>query len=182
MIIINDENALRLPCDLVKEDEIGTLIEALENELNYANKLGKSGIGLSAPQIGITKQIAIIRLPNHKINLVNANIDQQFDPMMFKEEGCLSFPGRLENTLRFQEIYIKENLGSPKSFIATGLLAVCIQHELDHLHSTLFMDRKIKSLENKVKFKAKPNDTCPCGKVDPILEKVKKFKKCCGKI
>ena len=130
MIIINNEEALRVKCEPVLPNEVNDLISKLESELNYANRLGKGGIGLAAPQIGIAKDIAIIRLNNTKtLDLVNCKFHSGFDPITFKEEGCLSFPGRVEDTVRFQEIYITNNMVYPYTFIATGLLAVVCQHE-----------------------------------------------------
>lgn len=175
MIITNNEAALRVFCEPVTEDEVGSLIATLEKELEYANRLGKNGIGLAAPQIGIAKDIAIVRLPKMNFNLVNAKLVRGFDPATFTEEGCLSFPGRLENTTRFQEVYINNNLVEPHSFIATGFLAVVCQHELDHLNKTLFMDRSVPKLQPVVrKAKIGPNEPCICGSG-------KKYKKCCGR-
>lgn len=173
MIITNDEAALRVVCQPVFSDEVGTLVETLEKELEYANKLGKNGVGLAAPQIGIAKNIAIIRLPKINLNLINAKMVQGFDPSIFTDEGCLSFPGRVEDTMRFQEIQITNNLIEPHSFVATGFIAVVCQHELDHLNATLFMDRKVPKITPVVRtVKAGPNEKCPCGSG-------KKYKKCC---
>jgi peptide deformylase len=173
MIITNDEAALRVKCEDVTKQEVNELISILETELSNANKLGKGGIGLAAPQIGIAKKIAIIRLPNISLNLVNCHIEKGYDPLLFKEEGCLSFPGRLEDTIRFQEVHIVNNLVEPYNFIAEGFIAVACQHELDHVNSTLFMDHKVLKVEPKKK-KLGPNDICNCGSQ-------KKYKKCCGK-
>lgn len=175
MIITNNEEALRLKCEDVTLEEVGELRARLENELNNANRLGKSGIGLAAPQIGIAKNIAIIRLPKLNIDLVNAKIVNGYDPALFKEEGCLSFPGRVENTIRFQEVHITNNLIEPYSFVATGLLAVVCQHEIDHLNASLFFDHlapKLAPIVNKSKIG--PNEPCTCGSG-------KKYKKCCGR-
>lgn len=185
MIITNNEDALRVKCEDVTLEEVGDLIQTLENELNYANRLGKGGIGLAAPQIGIAKNIAIIRMGKDlKINLVNAKLNQGFDPSTFMEEGCLSFPGKVENTIRFQEVHITNNLVEPFVFIASGLISVVCQHELDHLNQILFTDRLAPKILPKVidkKLKIGPNDICHCGVVDLITGKVKKFKKCCGR-
>jgi peptide deformylase len=178
MIITNNEEALRVKCEDVSPEEVKALILALENELAYANRLGKGGIGLAAPQIGIPKNIAIVRMGKENglnLDLVNCKIDQGFDPTLFKEEGCLSFPGRVENTTRFQEVHIVNNLVYPHTFIATGLIAVVVQHELDHLNQTLFMDRAApKPVPVVSKKKTGPNDPCLCGSG-------KKTKKCCGR-
>lgn len=184
MIIINNEEALRVKCEDVLPEEVGSLIETLELELENSNRLGNGGIGLAAPQIGIAKNIAIIRLDKSRgpnFNLVNCKIEKGFDPAIFKQEGCLSFPGRVEDTTRFQEIYITNNLVYPYSFVATGLVAVVCQHEIDHLTSTLFMDRALpKIIPDIKKRKVGPNDPCICGRPDSLTGKIKKFKKCCG--
>lgn len=183
MIITNNEEALRVKCEDVLPDEVASLIAILESELDNANRLGKGGIGLAAPQIGIAKNIAIIRLDKRgtNFNLVNCKIENGFDPAMFKQEGCLSFPGRVEDTTRFQEIYVTNNLVYPYSFVATGLVSVVCQHEIDHLTSTLFMDRAIPKIIPAIKKrKVGPNDPCICGQIDPLTGKIKKFKKCCG--
>lgn len=143
MIIINNEEALRAECKDVALEEVSELVEMLEKELSNSNRLGNPGIGLAAPQIGISKKIAIVRVGNIKINLINCNIAKGYDATTFKGEGCLSFPGQLENTLRFQEIVVENNLTYPHKFVASGIVAVVIQHELDHINSILFMDRKI---------------------------------------
>lgn len=176
MIITNDEAALRVQCQAVSLDEVGGLIEVLEKELEYANRLGKGGIGLAAPQIGIAKDIAIIRLPKVNLNLINAKLVQGFDPAVFTDEGCLSFPGRVEDTMRYQEVHISGNLIEPHTFVATGFVAVVCQHELDHLNSTLFMDRKIVKPTTIVGVsKVGPNEKCPCNSG-------RKYKKCHGAI
>lgn len=153
--------------------EVGELIATLEAELNNANRLGKNGIGLAAPQIGLGKDIAIIRLGEGlNLNLINCKIENGYDPVMFRGEGCLSFPGRIEDTIRYQEVHISSNLVEPHSFIARGFLAIAIQHEIDHLNSTLFMDRI--APQNNTSLKIDRNDLCPCNSGI-------KYKKCCGK-
>lgn len=175
MIITFNEEALRVKCEPVTLEEVGPLIETLEKELDYANRLGKNGVGLAAPQIGIAKDIAIIRLPKMNFNLVNAKLKQGYDPAIFTDEGCLSFPGRVENTTRFQEVYITNNLVEPYSFVASGFVAVVCQHELDHLNQKLFMDYSIpKPVPVVRKAKVGPNEPCTCGSG-------KKYKKCCGR-
>lgn len=178
MIITNNEAALRVKCEDVSPEEAGELIAKLESELKYANSLGRGGIGLVAPQIGIAKNIAIVRLDKNKssdLNLINCKILSGYDPVTFRNEGCLSFPGRVEDTTRFQEIHVGNNLEYPETFVVTGLLAVVVQHEIDHLNSSLFMDHIVqKKIPIVNKNKIGPNEPCFCNSG-------KKFKKCCGK-
>lgn len=171
MIIQNNEDALRVPCQIVQPEEVGELVELLERELEHSARLGNAGIGLACPQIGLARQLAIVRINSEfSVNLVNARIEQGYDLAMFQNEGCLSFPGRVESTMRYQEICVS-NSDKPNRFIATGLFAVCIQHELDHLNGILLPDRALK----KTSIKVGRNDLCPCGSGV-------KFKRCCGRM
>jgi len=182
MIIKNDESVLRIKCTDVLSEEVGQLISLLELELYNSNKLGDNSIGLAASQIGIAKNIAIIRTNNSEfnINLVNCKIKRSYDPTIFKDEGCLSFPGRVEDTIRFQEVYVVDNFVEPHNFIATGLLAAACQHEIDHFNGKIFYDYVKKVI--KVQQKLKSNDICYCGKIDSKTGNFLKFKKCCGKV
>lgn len=173
MIITNNEEALRVFCEPVILKETGHLIETLEKELEYGNRIGRQGIGLAGTQISLKKHIAIVRLPKISLNLVNAKIDKSFDPAIFEDEACLSFPGRVENTMRFQEVHVSNNLVEPHNFIATGLLAVVVSHEIDHLNSVLFFDHKVAKPNTNIKVgKIGPNELCFCGSN-------KKYKRCC---
>lgn len=179
MIIQNNEELLKQPCVAVKPEEVGELRALLEQELEHSARLGRPGIGLALPQIGIYKTMSIVRLNQDlQVDLVNCQIEKAYDLDMFKEEGCLSFPGRVENTMRYQEVYITNNLIEPQRFIATGLFAVVCQHELDHVNGILLPDRAI---QHKSYIKIGPNDPCYCGKINPITNKIFKYKKCCGK-
>jgi peptide deformylase len=179
MIITNDEAALRVKCEDATIEEVGPIIALLEQELEHSAKLGRPGIGLACPQIGIAKNVAIVRIDNlYKVNLVNCRIKEGYDKTLFKEEGCLSFPNRVEDTMRYQEICVVDNLVEPYSFVAAGLFSVVVQHELDHLNGILLPDIALaKSALPTTKYKLGPNDRCLCGKFDPP----KKYKKCCGR-
>lgn len=172
-MIYTDEKVLRTPCTNATEDEVGSIVEQLEMELGHSGRMGRPGIGLAAPQIGIHKNVAIIRIDeNHSINLVNCNIQNKYDSFIFRGEGCLSIPNIEKNTMRYGEIHIINNLVYPHAFILTGLMSVAAQHELDHLNSILITDIAIP--EEKPKTKIRPNDKCYCGSNQ-------KFKRCHGK-
>lgn len=169
-MIITDEKLLRVKCEDVLPGEVGELIDLLERELKRSGERGSAGIGLSGPQISIPKNIAIVRLGKYNINLVNCRIAEKFDPEIFEEEGCLSFPGKFVRSMRYKEIYVVDNMDDNKEFIAQGLVAVVVQHELDHLNSRLLPDIAIQ--ETIKKIKVRPNDPCSCNSG-------KKAKKCC---
>lgn len=146
MIINDDEEKVRqlgLHSKLVEPNEIEELKNLLELELALSAKNGFPGIGLACPQIGIAKKMAIIRIngkPSFYADLVNPIIEEKYDLGIFQGEGCLSFPNLAGNTMRYQEIKVINFLGNPKKFIATGLPAVCIQHEIDHLNGIVLPD------------------------------------------
>ena len=145
-MIVTDEDILRTKCVDVEKNEISELIAKLEDELRLSAERGFPGIGLSAPQIGISSNCAIVRVSTGlsliKVNLVNATIKQGYNLVKFKNEGCLSFPDKHFDTMRYDEIHVINNAVKPNKFIATGLLSVCIQHELDHLSGKLLIDWK----------------------------------------
>lgn len=123
------------PCEMVE-----TIIKDLEDTL--ADK--KTGIGLSAIQIGIPKRVGIIRIPNKEpINLVNPIILEKYDKIRLKQEACLSLPGLYIDTIRYKGIVIENGVKREK-FVAYGLEAVAIQHEIDHFNGLTILDRKWK--------------------------------------
>ena len=172
-MIITDEQLLRVKCVDVLPEDIGALREQLESELSRSASLGRVGIGLSLPQIGINKNMAIIRVDkNHSVDLVNCRITAGYDKEIFDQEGCLSFPDRYERTLRYQEILIEGNAVYPHRFGCSGLMAVVVQHEKNHMEGILLPDVALPPAKPS-KNKAGPNDQCSCGSK-------KKYKKCCG--
>ncbi len=182
-MIITDERLLRTKCEDAQLKETGEIISLLERELKNSARLGRPGIGLAAPQCGINKNIAIIRIEDFNFDLVNCKIANKYDKIIFKDEGCLSFPNTVIDTIRYNEVHIINNLVYPHAFIATGLLSVAISHELDHLNGVLFMDNEVPKLVPAInKNKVGTNDPCPCGRIDDLTGKIKKYKKCCMRI
>lgn len=136
-MIVSDTTVLKSISTEVLPEEIDELRTKLEQELARSAELSSPGIGLSAIQIGIPKRMAIIRIntnagPLYHLDIVNCQIKHAYDPAHFEGEGCLSYQGLYGKTWRYQEIYVVNNAIEPYSFIATGLPAVVIQHEMDH--------------------------------------------------
>lgn len=102
------------------------------------------GIGLAAVQVDVYQQIIVIdvsQAKNQPICLINAEIlAKEGEEEM--EEGCLSIPGVYENVRRADRVTVRalDRDGRPFELEADGLLAVCIQHEIDHLVGRLFID------------------------------------------
>jgi peptide deformylase len=144
-MVITDVDKLRIKCEDVSLSEVDSIRTALEGELKRSEGLGRPGIGLSAPQIGVAKNMAIIRVVErgnvYNLDLVNCRIAEGYDPFDFDDEACLSFPGLKKKTRRYSEIYVVDNLVEPHRFIVTGIVAIVCQHELDHLKGILLVDK-----------------------------------------
>ena len=106
------------------------------------------GIGLAAPQVGISKELLVIDInfedsAAEPLILINPEITAFGSTLNSYEEGCLSIPGIYLNVVRPSTIKLKfrDEMGRPRKMNAEGLLARCIQHEVDHLKGVLFVDR-----------------------------------------
>lgn len=109
-----------------------------------------NGIGLAAPQVGILKKLVVIDTleEGEKIALINPKIMARGEDMTVMKEGCLSIPGVEGEVTRPETITVTANnpeTGEEYTFQTSGLLSRCIQHEVDHLEGTLFVDRLTKS-------------------------------------
>lgn len=101
------------------------------------------GIGLAAPQVNIHKRIIVIAFDNHNLTLINPVIIEKSSDIDGIVEGCLSVPNVSGYVERSKDIKIRyRNLdGSYSELKATGLLAICIQHEIDHLNGVIYINR-----------------------------------------
>ena len=105
------------------------------------------GIGLAAVQVGILKRLVVIDISKGEeekkpIFLINPQIINQSKKTSVYEEGCLSLPGQFAEIERPAECTLKyiDYNGKEKELKADGLLATCVQHEVDHLNGILFID------------------------------------------
>jgi len=105
------------------------------------------GIGLAAIQVGVPKRVIVLDLapkdsPKNPMYFVNPEIIEKSKTNSTYEEGCLSVPGQFAEIDRPDKCYIKylDYYGQPQKIKAEGMLATCIQHEMDHLEGILFID------------------------------------------
>jgi peptide deformylase len=135
---------LHRPADPVAEitPEIDALVDDMIQTMYAA-----PGIGLAAPQVGIGKRVFVcdVSAGRNSADLL-VFINPEFverDGMQLEEEGCLSVPGFNATVARPARAVLKglNRQGEPQSVEASGLLARCFQHEMDHLDGTLFVDR-----------------------------------------
>ena len=143
-IIIEPDPILRKKCDpleKVDDDTRKVLSEMLETMYDAP------GIGLAAVQIGILKRLVVIDLSKDEekknpLFLINPVITQRSKTTSIYEEGCLSLPGQFAEIERPSECFLEyiDYNGKEQELKADGLLATCIQHEVDHLNGILFID------------------------------------------
>jgi peptide deformylase len=106
------------------------------------------GVGLAAPQVGVPLRIAVIELPDEEIIvLVNPKIVKRSGERQI-EEGCLSIPGYRGEIQRSEKVTVKglDRFGREIRIKGEGLLAQALEHELDHLDGTLYIDH-LESIE-----------------------------------
>ena len=105
------------------------------------------GIGLAAPQVGVSKRVIVLDLahddePPAPLRMANPEVVAVSEELAIYEEGCLSLPAYFSEVERPAEITLGflDETGAKRSLDATGMLATCIQHEIDHLDGVLFVD------------------------------------------
>ena len=113
----------------------------------FESMYAAQGIGLAAPQIGVSRQITVIDVsfrknPEDKLVLINPEIIER-EGEQYEEEGCLSLPEIREKVRRFAWVKVRAQDVNGTWFEVEGeeLLSRALQHEIDHLHGTLFIDR-----------------------------------------
>jgi peptide deformylase len=112
----------------------------------FASMYQAPGIGLAAPQVGVGLRVAVIDLmPEEKpspIVLINPEVVAASKELATREEGCLSLPGQYADVERPARVKVRYQRleGGHAEIEADGLLAACLQHEIDHLDGVLFVD------------------------------------------
>jgi peptide deformylase len=115
------------------------------------------GIGLAATQVDVHKRFLVADVTADKSEpyvLINPEILEK-DGVMVSDEGCLSVPGFYEEVERAEHIRVRflDRHGEPQEMEAEGLLAVCIQHEIDHLDGKLFVDYLSEAKRQRIRKK-----------------------------
>jgi len=115
------------------------------------------GIGLAATQVDVHKQVVVIDTSEDKSDLrvfVNPRIENCLGSQT-GEEGCLSVPGIYDKVERAEQVTVHylDLDGKKQSLTTDGLLAVCIQHEVDHLNGTVFVDHLSQLKQTRIKSK-----------------------------
>jgi peptide deformylase len=116
----------------------------------------ENGIGLAAPQVGVLKRVIVVDIsqpeePAQPYRMANPEIVRHTSEMATAEEGCLSLPEHFGEVTRPEGVRVRyiDEKGEGRELEAHGLLAKCIQHEIDHLEGLLFVDH-LSSLKRNI--------------------------------
>ncbi|HEU0077333.1 MAG TPA: peptide deformylase [Longimicrobiaceae bacterium] len=134
---------LRIPAEEVAEvdDDLRRLIGDMFETMYRAE-----GVGLAAPQVGISRRVIVVDVHDDEVKpfaLVNPRVVESSKETEKGEEGCLSIPGLSAAVERPAHVVVEglDRDGNPLRVEGGGLLARCLQHEIDHLDGVLFIDR-----------------------------------------
>jgi len=156
-ILTYPNKKLREPCNpiLCVTEEIEKLVDDLAETMYASNR----GMGLAAPQVGVLRRVFVIdtQQPGKDGGLkvfINPVIINTAN-IAISNEGCLSFPGVQEPVKRADRVAVQalDRRGDPFVLDVTGLLAVAIQHEYDHLEGVLFIDHLSHFVRDRAKRK-----------------------------
>jgi peptide deformylase len=138
-------DALRQPAQ--RSGKVNDQVRELARDMLRSMYTAK-GIGLAAPQVAVYQQLLVIDLDLENpatppLVLINPEITAASAGLDTYEEGCLSIPGVYLDVVRPTaiELSYRDEMGRPRKMKADGLMARCIQHEMDHLNGVLFVDR-----------------------------------------
>lgn len=145
----------RLKAKAVSVDKVDSEIRQLMDDM-LETMHDANGIGLAAPQVGIKKCVLVLDVakedeePN-PIRMANPEIIWASEDEVLREEGCLSLPEHFADVTRPKAVRVRylDHENEVRELDADDLLAVCVQHEMDHLEGTLFVDR-ISSLKRNM--------------------------------
>ncbi len=134
------------------DDDLRILIDDM-----FETMYAAPGIGLAATQVDVHKRLLVADVSQEKDDprvLINPEILEK-DGVVVTEEGCLSVPGYFEEVERAEHIRVRylDRDGNRQEQEAEGLLAVCIQHEIDHLNGKLFVDYLSEAKRQRIRKK-----------------------------
>lgn len=120
---------------------------------------GSDGVGLAATQVNVHQQVIVMDVSPDKSDLrvfINPEIIRR-EGLALNQEGCLSVPGVYDNVERAESVTVTalDDNGSRFTLNASGLLATCIQHEMDHLLGKVFVEHLSELKQNRIRAKLK---------------------------
>ncbi|WP_130730074.1 peptide deformylase [Komagataeibacter xylinus] len=144
-ILVAPQAVLRQKTRLVRPEDMGDLRTTIPRM--FAAMYAAPGIGLAAPQVGLGMRFAIVDVSDkgearNPLVLINPEVIAETEDMAVREEGCLSLPNQYAEVIRPEAVRVRyqDMKGKKHELEANGLLATCLQHEIDHLEGILFVD------------------------------------------
>jgi len=169
-IIVAPDPRLKAACEpvTVVDDEVRRLMDDMLEAMYEA-----PGIGLAAPQVGVTRRVIVVDVSGEDdgrqpLRMANPRLLAASEKTAVYEEGCLSFPGQFADVRRPEHATVAylDETGAERELEMEGILAACVQHEIDHLDGILFVDH-LTSLKRSmiVRRLAKAKCVKPAGRV-----------------
>ena len=143
-VIVAPDARLKVKCEPVGEvdSDVRTLMDDMMESMHAAD-----GIGLAAPQVGVSRRVIVVDVTHSDpestaLAMADPEIVSASDELMTNEEGCLSLPEHYAEVTRPAAIRARylDRDNEIRELDAQGILATCIQHEMDHLDGVLFVD------------------------------------------
>ncbi len=156
-----------LPILIYPDPKLGTVarpVDAVDDSLRpliadmFETMYAANGVGLAATQIDVHRRLVVIDVSeerNQPMVLINPEIEWLGEERIKGDEGCLSVPEIYDGVERASQLRARalDEHGNSRTIEAEGLLAVCIQHEIDHLNGKLFVDHLSPLKRNRIKSK-----------------------------
>ena len=135
------------------DDAIRTLVNDMFDTMYEAN-----GVGLAATQVDVHQRVVVMDVSetrDQRMVLINPEIEWLSEERQTRDEGCLSVPGMYDGVERATQVRVHalDENGNSRVIEADGLLAVCIQHEIDHLNGKVFVEYLSPLKRNRIKTK-----------------------------
>ncbi|MEK9721277.1 MAG: peptide deformylase [Quisquiliibacterium sp.] len=140
------------------DDELRELVAAMAQTMYEA-----PGVGLAATQVDVHRRVIVIDVSETKDQLrvfINPEIIQAGEQQQIHQEGCLSVPGIFEEVERPSTVRVRafDEHGKPFELLAEDLLAVCLQHEIDHLNGRVFVQYLSRLKQSRIRAKMLKSD------------------------
>ena len=156
------------PVELV-DDAVRTLVKDMLDTMYEAH-----GVGLAATQVDVHRRILVMDVSETRdqpMTLINPEIEWLSEERVIGEEGCLSVPGSYDGVERAAQVRVSalDENGALRTIEADGLMAVCIQHEIDHLNGKVFVEYLSPLKRNRIKTRLLKAQREAARKAEPAL-------------
>lgn len=152
-IITAPDPRLKVKCEAV--DTVDSRVRQLMDDMLDTMYLAP-GIGLAAPQVGVTRRVLVVDVspkdgPAEPVRMANPEVIWRSETLFLYEEGCLSLPEQYAEVERPDKVRVRyrDETNMVQELEAEGLLATCVQHEIDHLEGIIFVDH-VSSLKRRI--------------------------------